>query len=89
MVGLLALAHERACEADLAAELDRLIAANTLPNLAALLRRFGPPEGSIADVTVILPSPAIYDALMVTDIPDAPDIANALACGTMVAEARR
>ena len=31
MVGLLALAHERACEADLAAELDSLIATDSLP----------------------------------------------------------
>ena len=68
MVGLLALAHERACEADLAAELDRLIAADILPDLARLRQQFGPTEGRIADVTVVLPLPAIYDALMAPDM---------------------
>ena len=69
MVGLLALAHERACEADLAAELDNLIAADRLPDLDALLRQFAPAECRIADVTVTLPSPASYDALLVPDMP--------------------
>ncbi len=71
MVGLLALAHERACEAELATELDRLAEANALPDLAALLRQFGPAWGGMADITVVLPSPAIYDALMAPDAPDA------------------
>ena len=75
MVGLLALAHERACEAELATELDRLAEANALPDLATLLRQFSPARGGVADVTVVLPSPAIYDALMAPDAPDAPDAA--------------
>jgi hypothetical protein len=70
MVGLLALAHDRACEAKLAAELDKLIEANVLPDLAVLLRQFGSTRGSAADVTVVLPSPAIYDALLAPDMPD-------------------
>ncbi|HEY2257034.1 MAG TPA: IS21 family transposase [Variovorax sp.] len=76
MVGLLALAHERACEAELAAELDRLIEDGRLPDLATLLCRFGPAQGSIPDVTVVLPSPASYDALLAPDRPDAalPDV---------------
>ncbi len=69
MVGLLALAHERACEADLAAELDRVIAADQLPDMDTLLRQFGPAAGRVADVTVLLPSPAIYDALLSPDTP--------------------
>ena len=64
MVGLLALAHERACEANLADELDRLIEANALPDLATLQPRFAPDPGCIPDVTVTLPSPALYDALL-------------------------
>jgi hypothetical protein len=68
MVGLLALAHERACEADLAVELDRLVAADILPDLDALQRQFGRAEGRIADVTVVLPSPSIYDALLMPDM---------------------
>ena len=69
MVGLLALAHERACEADLAAERDSLIAADRLPDMDALLRQFAPAGRRIADVTVTLPSPASYDALLMPDTP--------------------
>ena len=65
MVGLLALAHERACE------VDRLVEAGTLPDLAALLRRFGSTQGRIPDVTVTLPSPALYDALLAPELTDA------------------
>ncbi len=67
MVGLLALAHERGCEADLAAELDRLIEADAMPDLAVLERRFAPVPGRMPDVTVTLPSPALYDALLIAD----------------------
>jgi hypothetical protein len=67
MVGLLALAHERACEADLACELDRLIEGGVLPDLAALESRYGPAHGSIPDITVTLPSPGLYDALLTPD----------------------
>ena len=58
MVGLLALAHERGCEADLAGELDRLTKANALPDLAAVQTLFAPDPGCIPDVTVTLPLPA-------------------------------
>jgi hypothetical protein len=72
MVGLLALAHERGCEADLAAELDRLIEVNAMPDLDVLERRFAPAPGRVPDVTVTLPSPALYDALLVADtLPEA------------------
>ena len=67
MVGLLALAHERGCEADLAAELDRLIEADAMPDLAILERRFAPVPGRVPEVTVTLPSPALYDALLIAD----------------------
>jgi hypothetical protein len=56
MVGLLALAHERACEADLACELANLIEANALPDLAAMEARFAPAPGRVPDVTVTLPA---------------------------------
>ena len=73
MVGLLALAHERGCEADLAAELDRLIEADAMPDLAVLERWFAPVPGRVPDVTVTLPSPALYDALLMPDaIPETP-----------------
>jgi hypothetical protein len=40
MVDLLALAHDRGCEAELAAVLDADLAANQLPEMAALRERF-------------------------------------------------
>ena len=74
MVDLLALAHERACEAELAAELDLMAEAGTWPDPAMLLRRFAPRQDSIPDITVTLPSAALYDALL---LPDPGDIALA------------
>ena len=68
MVGLLALAHERACEAELACELDRMAEVGALPELAALEARFGPAPGRVPEVTVTLPSPALYDALLAPDL---------------------
>ncbi len=64
MVGLLALAHERTCEADLAYELDRLIEVDALPNLTSLESLFAPALSSIPGVTVTLPLPSLYDALL-------------------------
>jgi hypothetical protein len=64
MVGLLALAHERSCEADLAAALDMILSAGELPDLAALRRRFGPAAAVPPSVTVALPSAVTYDALL-------------------------
>jgi len=78
MVGLLALAHERGCEADLAAELDRLIEADAMPDLGVLEARFAPSPGRIPDVTVTLPSPALYDALLLPDAVPEPHVAGAL-----------
>ena len=78
MVGLLALAHERGCEADLAAELDRLIEADAMPDLGVLEARFAPSPGRIPDVTVTLPSPALYDALLLPDAVPDPHVAGAL-----------
>ncbi len=50
--------------------LDQVLAATragTLPDLAILLRRFAPRQDSIPDVTVTLPSAALYDALLLPD----------------------
>ena len=52
MVDLLALAHDRGCEAELAAILAEDLAADRLPDMAALRGRFAPdpaalPEGSV------------------------------------------
>ena len=64
MVELLALAHERACEAALAVILDQCIADDVLPDLAALRGRFAPDPATLPVVTVRLASLASYDALL-------------------------
>ena len=68
MVGLLELAHERACEADLADALERALAAHALPDLAALRERFAPAQAAVPDVTVTLPALATYDTLRETGL---------------------
>ncbi|CDX11358.1 conserved hypothetical protein [Mesorhizobium plurifarium] len=42
MVDLLAMAHERACESELADQLDAALQARRLPDMAALRERFAP-----------------------------------------------
>ena len=64
MVALLALAHDRGCEAELAAALDAACAADRLPDLAALTAAFAPREAAPPAVTVHLPAVAAYDALL-------------------------
>lgn len=64
MVGLLWLAHDRACEADLARHLDDLLDAGRLPDLAALHRHFGAADGEAPGVTVILPDTDVYNTLL-------------------------
>ena len=71
MVALLALAHERSCEAELATTLieqmqDTGVAgkgAGTI-DVAALRERFAPRPGIMPEVVVQLPSVASYDALL-------------------------
>jgi hypothetical protein len=64
MVGLLALAHDRGVEADLASAIDAGLDAGELPDLAALRRRFTPTTTAAPEVTVILPPLAAYDRLI-------------------------
>jgi hypothetical protein len=64
MVGLLALAHEAGCEADLAADLDHTLDAGELPDLSALQDRFAPAVAEMPTVTVALPAAADYDTLV-------------------------
>ena len=53
-VELLALAHERACEAELAEAISADLDAGRLPDLAALRARFRPAETAIPNVAVEL-----------------------------------
>jgi hypothetical protein len=64
MVGLLALAHERGCEAALAQHLEVLLAAGELPHLDTLRERFGPAPSELPHIEVRLASLVTYDALM-------------------------
>lgn len=65
-VALLALAHDRACEAELAAALSEQLEHGGLPDLAALRTRFEPPPLALPLVTVDLPAIASYDVLLPT-----------------------
>jgi hypothetical protein len=64
MVALLALAHDRGCEAELAACLAADLDDARLPDLAALHARFAPDPAGLPDVTVILAPLAAYDTLL-------------------------
>jgi hypothetical protein len=63
MVGLLVLAHEQACEGELADAIAADLDAGRLPDLAALRARFAPSVGLVPDVTVALASLAAYDEI--------------------------
>ncbi|MBW4976575.1 IS21 family transposase, partial [Roseovarius mucosus] len=63
-VDLLALAHDRGCEAELAECLAVELAAKRLPDLAALRARFAPDPATIPHVTVALGSLASYESLL-------------------------
>ncbi|CAG0930345.1 hypothetical protein PLCT1_01350 [Planctomycetaceae bacterium] len=67
MVGLLALAHERACEAELADLVDADLDAGRLPDLAALRLRLRPEQTPIPAIVVELAPLAIYDELAAID----------------------
>jgi hypothetical protein len=64
MVGLLALAHDRGCEAELAAALAEQIEDDGLPDLSRLRARFAPTTTTVPDIVVVLPPIASYDALL-------------------------
>jgi hypothetical protein len=64
MVALLSLAHDRACEAQLAAVLGDDLEHRRLPDINALLARFAPDPGRLPEVTVHLAALSSYDVLM-------------------------
>jgi hypothetical protein len=63
MVELLSIAHERACEAQLAALLADDLAADRLPDLKVLRERFVPDLASLPEVSVHLTPLTVYEAL--------------------------
>jgi len=71
MVGFLALAHERACEAELADIIDAELDAGRLPDLDRLAQRFAPDPAAIPDITVELAPLHLYDELGTVRLGDA------------------
>ena len=64
MVSLLALAHDRGCEAELAAALTEQMARAEPIDVAALQARFAPVPAQMPDVVINLPPVASYDLLL-------------------------
>jgi transposase InsO family protein len=62
-VEILALAHDRVCEAELAGVLEGLLAAGQLPDIAELRRRFVPDAAALPGVTVTQPSLVAYEEI--------------------------
>src|ERR1700733_8781117 len=63
MVEILSIAHERACESQLAMLLTADLAADRLPDLKELRTRFAPDLASLPEVTVHLTPLSLYEAL--------------------------
>ena len=68
MVDLLALAHDRGCEAELADILTDDLAAGRLPDLPALRDRFAPDPTTLPEVVVHLAPLTSYDTLLGTTL---------------------
>jgi Mu transposase, C-terminal domain len=64
MVDLLALAHDRGCEAELAALLDADLDAGRLPDMATLRQRFVPDPARLPNVVVQLVPLCTYEDLL-------------------------
>jgi hypothetical protein len=71
MVGLLALAHDRACEAELGDAIEAALEAGLLPDLDRLCDRFRPDATVIPNVVVALVPLSIYDELAAVLAPKA------------------
>jgi hypothetical protein len=63
MVELLSLAHDRACEAQLAELLADDLAQGRLPDINVLLARFAPDPARLPEVSVQLAPLSSYDVL--------------------------
>jgi len=64
IVELLAMAHERNCEGELAADLKASLEAGRLPDMVALRKRFSPDPQRLPNVVVHLASLNAYEALI-------------------------
>jgi hypothetical protein len=70
MVGLLALAHDRACEAELADAIDADLDAGRLPELDRLRERFTTDRVAIPQVAVEFVPLCAYDELAAVGAPN-------------------
>lgn len=64
-VDLLALAHDRGCERELADEVDRVLDTGSLPDPVALRHLFGPDPADLPRISVLPVALDSYDALVV------------------------
>jgi hypothetical protein len=71
VVGLLALAHDWVCEAELAEAIDAELNAGRLPDLDTLGRRFAPQPATLPEITVALTPLCLYDELSTVQQVDA------------------
>ena len=60
---LLALAHERTCEAELAGAIESELDDGRLPDSKALAQRFKPDAAAVPEVNVELVALSVYDEL--------------------------
>src|SRR5882724_5534111 len=65
VVELLALAHDRGCEAELAGLIDAELDAGRLPDLALLRQRFAPNPASVPEIRIAFVALSSYDELAV------------------------
>jgi hypothetical protein len=63
MVDLLALAHDRACEAELADRLSLELDAGRLPDMAMLRTLFSPDSAALPEIVIAATSLSLYDEL--------------------------
>ena len=63
-VDLLALAHDRGCERELAEEVDKALDTGSLPDPVALRRLFGPDPADLPSISVLPVALDSYDALV-------------------------
>jgi hypothetical protein len=70
MVGLLALAHDRACEAELARAIEADLDAGALPDLDRLRARFQPDRAMVPQVAIALAPLCAYDELAAVHTPN-------------------
>jgi hypothetical protein len=64
MAGLLALAHDRACEEELAIALEAILDAGEVPDLTPCSNGSCRAGMAVPDVTVTIPAAMAYDALL-------------------------